>query len=206
MSGSMSGVWKRRQGRPSEAPPDERGGKQIWSTYSYRATPRLYTTRKKLTAGVRSALVRSPGSTREALYFTVMPIPSICRRPRIDPGADSRPANIAPMPLAHPARIVEQPNALQMRGWTVEAGGAAAMTMTTPRRGRLEDSTSTVAAKWPPTQGRAFISLERPGGSYRRSAGALKSPPSSRPSRSWLRSACLVPSRLRRFSAPWRRP
>ncbi len=39
----MSGVWKRSQGRPSEAPPDERGGKQIWSTYSHRATPRLYT-------------------------------------------------------------------------------------------------------------------------------------------------------------------
>jgi hypothetical protein len=43
MSGSMSGVWKRRHGRPSEAPPDERGGKQIWSTYSHRATPRLHT-------------------------------------------------------------------------------------------------------------------------------------------------------------------
>src|SRR5450759_217446 len=42
MSGSMSGVWKRSQVRTSEAPPDERGGKQICSGYSYRATSRLY--------------------------------------------------------------------------------------------------------------------------------------------------------------------
>jgi hypothetical protein len=42
MSGSMSGVWKRSHGRTSEAPPDERGGKQICSTYRHRATPRLY--------------------------------------------------------------------------------------------------------------------------------------------------------------------
>ena len=44
MSGSMSGVWKRSQVRTSEAPPDERGGKQICSGYSYRATSRLYPT------------------------------------------------------------------------------------------------------------------------------------------------------------------
>ena len=42
MSGSMSGVWKRSQVRTSEAPPDERGGKQICSGYRYRATSRLY--------------------------------------------------------------------------------------------------------------------------------------------------------------------
>jgi len=29
LSGSMSGVWKRGHGRTTEAPPDERGGKQI---------------------------------------------------------------------------------------------------------------------------------------------------------------------------------
>jgi hypothetical protein len=46
MSGSMSGVWKRSQVRTSEAPPDERGGKQICSGYRYRATPRLYPIRQ----------------------------------------------------------------------------------------------------------------------------------------------------------------
>src|SRR5580693_689785 len=38
----MRGVWKRSHGRATKAPPDERGGKPICSTYSRRATLRLY--------------------------------------------------------------------------------------------------------------------------------------------------------------------
>jgi len=32
-SGSMSGVWKRKHGRASEAPPTERGGQRLCPTY-----------------------------------------------------------------------------------------------------------------------------------------------------------------------------
>ena len=35
-------MWKRSHGRTTKAPPDERGGQQICSPYSHRATSRLY--------------------------------------------------------------------------------------------------------------------------------------------------------------------
>lgn len=46
MSGSMSGVWKRKNGRASEAPPTESGGQRICPTYP--TAPNLDSTAESL--------------------------------------------------------------------------------------------------------------------------------------------------------------
>ena len=74
MSGSMSGVWKRSQVRTSEAPPDERGGKQICSGYSYRATSRLYQLRA---IAVRAHPAGSEPTRSSAAIGRRAPIPDL---------------------------------------------------------------------------------------------------------------------------------
>src|SRR5271157_6152608 len=65
----MRGVWKRSHGQATKAPPDERGGKPICSTYSHRVTLLLYVRREKaaLSSGCKPHPANAPaGSNRSS--------------------------------------------------------------------------------------------------------------------------------------------